>query len=104
MSWTVFWINPARFGPQIGLSATSMLTLVAFIFATTSMVPKLGYFTTLDQFIAGSTILVFLALVQSLTTTYLFSKEKESIALHIDHVCRWAFPLTFAALVVVVFF
>lgn len=104
MSWTVFWISPARFGPQIGLSATSMLTLVAFIFATTNMLPKLGYFTTLDHFIAVSTILVFLALVQSLTTTYLFSKEKEGIALHIDHVCRWAFPLAFAVLVVVVFF
>jgi hypothetical protein len=103
MSWTVFWINPAQFGPQIGLSATSMLTLVAFIFATTNMLPKLGYFTTLDQFMAVSTILVFLALVQSLTTTYLFSKERESIALHVDHVCRWAFPLAFAVLVVVVF-
>jgi hypothetical protein len=104
MSWTVFWISPARFGPQIGLSATSMLTLVAFIFATTNMVPKLGYFTILDEFIVVSTILVFLALVQSLTTTYLFSKGKEKISLHIDHVCRWAFPLAFAAVVVVVFF
>lgn len=104
MSWTVFWISPARFGPQIGLSATSMLTLVAFIFATTNMVPKLGYFTILDEFIAISIVLVFLALVQSLTTTYLFSEGKEKIALHIDHVCRWAFPLAFAALVVVVFF
>jgi len=104
MSWTVFWINPARFGPQIGLSATSMLTLVAFIFATTNMLPKLGYFTILDKFIAVSTILVFLALVQSLSTTYLFSKGKEAIAVHIDHVSRWAFPLAFAALVVVAFF
>jgi hypothetical protein len=102
MSWTVFWINPARFGPQISLSATSMLTLVAFIFATTNMVPKLGYFTILDKFITASTILVFLALVQSLTTTYLFSKDKEAIALHIDHVSRFAFPLTFAALVIIV--
>jgi hypothetical protein len=28
MSWLVFWISPEKFGPQIGLSATSMLTLI----------------------------------------------------------------------------
>jgi hypothetical protein len=78
MSWCVFWINPALYGPQIGLSATSMLTLIAFIFATTNMVPRLGYLTLLDQFIVFSTILVFLALVESLTTIYLVSKEKKN--------------------------
>lgn len=104
MSWTVFWINPAQFGPQIGLSAMSMLTLIAFQFATTNMVPELGYFTTLDEFIAGSTVLVFLALVQSLTTSYLVSQERKLLALRIDRVSRFVFPLVFAALVVVVFF
>jgi hypothetical protein len=104
MSWTVFWINPGQFGPQIGLSATSMLTLIAFQFATTSMVPELGYFTTLDEFITGSTIVVFLALVQSLATSYLVSQEKEALALRIDLLSRYAFPLAFALLVLIVFF
>ena len=100
MSWAVFWINPAQFGPQIGLSATSMLTLIAFIFATTNMVPKLGYFTTLDLFIIGSTILVFLALLQSLTTSYLVSMGHVKLATGGDRICRFAFPLVFAAFVV----
>ncbi len=104
MSFAVFWINPAQFGPQIGLSATSMLTLIAFQFATTKMVPELGYFTILDEFIAGSTILVFLALLQSLTTSYLVSQERQQLALRIDRVCRLVFPLGFAVLVFVVFF
>jgi len=103
MSWTVFWVNPAQFGPQIGLSATSMLTLIAFQFATTSMVPELGYFTTLDEFITGSTILVFLALVESLTTSYLVSQEKEALALRMDRLSRYGFPLVFLVLMLVVF-
>jgi hypothetical protein len=98
MSWCVFWINPAQFGPQIGLSATSMLTLIAFIFATTNMVPELGYFTLLDLFIGGSTILVFLALLESLTTSYLVSQDKTGIAQKIDWACRILFPLAFAAM------
>jgi hypothetical protein len=104
MSFTVFWINPAHFGPQVGLSATSMLTLIAFTFATTNMVPALGYFTTLAEFIAGSTVLVFLALVQSLTTSYLVSLEKQALALRIDRVSRLVFPLGFAVLIVALFF
>ncbi len=102
MSWCVFWIDPAQFGPQIGLSATSMLTLIAFIFATTNMVPKIGYFTTLDLFIVGSMILVFLALLQSLATSYLVSKAHVELANLGDRICRFAFPLVFVALAAIV--
>ncbi len=104
MSWTVFWINPAQFGPQIGMSATSMLTLIAFQFAMTNMLPRLGYFTILDLFTGGATILVFLALFEALTTSYLVSKERKKLALRIDIGCRFVFPLTFVVLIVVVFF
>ncbi len=103
MSWCVFWIAPVHSAAQIGLSATSMLTLIAFIFATTNMVPELGYLTRLDLFIIGSTILVFLALLQSVTTSYLIVRHKEQLTVRIDTVCRVAFPLTFAALVFGVF-
>lgn len=103
MSWSVFWINPAQFGPQIGMSATSMLTLIAFQFAMASILPRLSYFTELDAFIAASTVLVFLALVQALTTSYLVSVERKELALRLDRICRWAFPLAFAGLVILIF-
>ena len=76
----------------------------AFQFATTSMVPKLGYFTTLDEFTTGSTIIVFLALVQSLATSYLVAEGKEALALRMDRLSRYVFPGTFALLILVVFF
>jgi hypothetical protein len=104
MSWCVFWINPALYGPQIGLSTTSMLTLIAFIFATTNMVPRLGYLTLLDRFIVGSTVLVFLALLESLTTIYLVSKEKKELAMRIDNMSRFVFPIVFGTIIVTVFF
>ncbi len=103
MSWCVFWIDPAAFGTQLGLSATAMLTLIAFIFATTNMVPALGYFTLLDFFIGGATILVFLALLESLLTSYLVTLEKNNLAQRIDRVCRALFPLSFAGIAALVF-
>ena len=81
-----------------------MLTLIAFIFATTEMVPKLGYLTLLDRFIAGSTILVFLALLESLTTIYLVSQEKKELAMRIDNISRFVFPITFGVTCVATLF
>ncbi len=72
-----------------------MLTLIAFMFATTNMLPKLGYFTTLDVFITGSIILVFLALVESVTTGYLVSRERTELAIRVDQFARVVFPLVF---------
>lgn len=98
MSFTVFWVNPERFGPQIGLSATSMLTLIAFQFALTTVLPRLGYFTVMDRLIFGSTVLVFLALVEATVTTALVSHDRVALAQRLDRICRWLFPLAFAVL------
>jgi len=103
MSWAVFWISPIQFGPQIGLSATAMLTLIAFQFALVSVLPKLAYFTVLDEFIAGSTILVFLALVEAVLAVSLVAADKKAMALRMDAICRWAFPLTYGFLILAVF-
>ena len=68
------------------------------------VVPKLGYFTALDHFIIGSTLLVFLALIQSLTTSYLVSIDQVKWATLGDRICRFVFPLVFAALVTALFY
>jgi len=95
MSWAVFWISPERYGPQIGLSATAMLTLIAFQFFVASALPKLSYFTILDELVVGSTTLVFLTLVQAMVTAYLVMNGRAERAKRIDVHCRWLFPLLF---------
>ena len=98
MSFLVFWINPERFGPQIGLSATSMLTLIAFQFALTTTLPKVSYLTLMDQLILGSTVLVFGSLLMATITSALVATEKSALAFQIEHVCRWLFPLALVAI------
>jgi len=99
MSWCVFWIDPAQFGTQIGLSATSVLTMVAFIFATTNMLPRLGYFTMLDSYVLGATIFVFVALLESLVTGYLTTRGRKVLANRIDQFSRFFFPSVFVLLI-----
>ncbi len=79
-----------------------MRALIAFIFATTNMVPKLGYVTRLDLFIIGSTILVFLALVQSVFTSCVVASDRKGVSFRLDRVCRVSFPLTFVVFMAVV--
>ncbi|MEP3331672.1 hypothetical protein [Sedimentitalea sp.] len=98
MSWMVFWIDAKEFGTQLGLSATAVLTMIAFIFATTNMLPRLGYFTLLDRYIAVATIFVFAALLQCLATGYFATRGRAQIADRIDVVSRAVFPLAFAGL------
>ncbi len=103
MSWSIFYIPSTEFGTQMGLSASSVLTLIAFIFATTNMLPRLGYLTALDLYIMGATVLVFLALLQGLITGYLAAKNHTQLAARIDLVSRFVFPLLFLAVCIKIY-
>jgi hypothetical protein len=95
MSWACFWIDPENSGTQIGVASTSMLTLIAYRFAIDSYVPKVSYTTRLDEFIFMSTVVVFIALVQVVTTSMLFHCNKVPLARKIDIISRIFFPLVF---------
>jgi len=100
MSWSVFWIDPSAFGPQIGAATASMLTLIAYRFALGGMVPKISYFTRMDVFITGATMMVFFALLQAITTSRLATADRQRLAQRMDDVCRWFFPAAFVFLCV----
>ena len=103
MSWAVFWIDPVAHGPQIGVTITSMLTLMAYRVAMAQFLPNLPYLTRLDRFITGSTILVFFAMVQEVATIRMVRKKHPNLARRTDQFSRKAFPLAFALLVLVAF-
>ncbi len=93
MSWAVFWVPAHRYEFQIGLGATSMLTLIAFQLSMSTYLPRLGYFTTADQLIAWATVLVFLAIFNAVATGVLVNSGREAVAARLDRLCRWIFPL-----------
>jgi hypothetical protein len=103
MSWCAFWMDPSQFGAQVGLSATAVLTLIAFIFATTNMLPRLGYFTRLDFYVGGATILVFLGLVHSMLTGFLVSTGQSGRATRIKNVSSTLYLGVFVVFSVLVF-
>lgn len=98
MSWVVFWIDPLEGGVQISVATTAMLTLIAYRFSTDNLVPKVSYLTRMDDFILGSTLLIFATLIQVLVTSTMANKGQVETALKIDKWSRFLFAGAFMAL------
>jgi gamma-aminobutyric acid receptor subunit beta len=99
MSWAVFWMDPLNVASNVGISITSMLTLIAYRFSADTILPRLSYLTSLDYFILASTILVFLSLVQNLSTSALTKHGKTKQSYKLDLCCRIGFPLIFVIII-----
>ena len=98
MSWAVFWIDPKLVPPQIGISTSAVLTLIAFLFSLAYTLPRLSYLTRADRFVMGATVLVFFAFGEALLSTGLAGRGREETALRIDRLSRLVFPTVFAAI------
>ena len=103
MSWVVFWIAPEHVGPRLSVAVTSMLTLVAYRFLLGQGLPPVSYLTRLDYFLLGSTILVFIALIQVALTSAMNEKRDQARSDRINKLSRWAFPAVFLVLFAVLF-
>lgn len=99
MSWAVFWMDPLNVASNVGISITSMLTLIAYRFSADTILPRLSYLTSLDYFILASTFLVFLSLAQNLTTSALAKHGKMKQSRRLDLCCRFGFPLIFILII-----
>lgn len=104
MSWAVFWIDPDQLGIQIGVASTSILTLIAFLFSLSSVLPPISYLTRMDFFVFSSLVLVFLAFAEAMTTCTLAVKGRMPVGRRIDARARWIFPGTFAIILAIFLF
>jgi hypothetical protein len=103
MSWLVFWIEPTEGGTQISVAVTSMLTLIAYQFLVSGLLPPVSYMTRLDGFILAATLIVFALLIEVIVTARLAATDRLKLARRIDIACRVAFPLAFVSLLGIVF-
>jgi len=97
MGMIPFWIEHS-IEARVGLSATSILTLIAFRFAMSQMVPPLPYLTRLDAFVLTVTLLVFLALIAVAAVSYLGSRGRTRAAERVDLVARVSLPVALVLL------
>lgn len=103
MAGGVFWIDPSHIAPQVSLAATSMLTMIAYRFAVSTLVPQIPYLTRLDKFTSAASILILAALLEAVTTSHLSGRGNLTVARRIDVVSRWLYGLATVFVIVRVF-
>ncbi len=87
MSWLPRWLDPEQAGTNIGIATSSFLTLVAYLFAITVLLPRVSYVTRMDRFILLSTLTVFAGLLQTAANTMLVKRRKKVLVERTD---RWS--------------
>jgi len=100
MSWSAFWMTIGDVGPKLAMGASSMLTLIAYRFYLSGLVPKISYMTRMDYFVMGSTALVFATLVGTLLINNLHQHGRNEAAHKVQLWSRIAFPAVIVVLVI----
>jgi len=100
MAWSVFSLDHTQLGPRIGVSTASIFTLIAFQLSLGRLLPPIAYLTRADMFVLGTSVLVFLALAETITISRLNAAGRQETSRKVDQVAR---PL-YAALFLVVAF
>ncbi|QDT68772.1 Proton-gated ion channel precursor [Planctomycetes bacterium MalM25] len=103
MSWLPRWIDPEQSGTNIGISTSAFLTLVAYLFAITVLLPRVSYITRMDRFILLSTLTVFAGLIQTVFNTALLRHERKRWVERIDSWSRVAYPIMLVLVLTVSF-
>jgi len=100
MSWAAFFINGKHVGVRFGVATSAILTIVTLRFVISNLLPRLPYMTRMDFFTVGSTLLVFLALIAVVLTSFLDGLHKEGIAKKIDMGARFLFPISYLVMLI----
>jgi hypothetical protein len=93
MSWVPRWLPVSETGTNVGIAATSVLTLVAYLFATALLLPPVSYLTRMDNFILSSNVIVFAGLLQTVLTSALVKNPDSRAAEWVNRASRLIYPL-----------
>lgn len=93
ISWVVFWMSSDGLGRRAGITATGMLTVIAYQFIIAGMLPRFPYLTILDKVTLLALVLIALTMLENLATARLAEEQRARF----DQASRIAFPLALAA-------
>lgn len=102
MIWSIFWVDIDSLADRLNVAFVGVLTIVAYQFVVIDNMPRMSYLTLTDVILLISFVTMSLTIPQSLVIYGLVRNGEEARAQRIDHVCRWAFPLSYMALLAVV--
>ena len=82
MSWVSFYLDRASAPARTGLGVTTVLTMVTLMGSVNSSLPKISYMKALDIYLAVCFFMVFGALLEYATVSYVGKRIKINIRRH----------------------
>jgi len=102
MIWSIFWVDIDSLADRLNVAFVGVLTIVAYQFVVIDNMPRMSYLTLTDVILLISFVTMSLTIPQSLVIYGLVRRGEEQRAQRIDHISRWAFPLSYIALLAAV--
>lgn len=103
LSFSVFWMDRASLGDRLSVSFVGILTGVAFQITMSEHLPAIAYVTLMHGFLSLSFVTMCATVLVNLRVSVLDKRGESARGDRIDGRCRWAFPLAYLSLIVVLF-
>jgi hypothetical protein len=102
LSWSVFWMSRSTLADRMDVSFIGILTIVAYQITISELMPRISYMTILTAFLIISFLTMCASVVVNLAIGRIDGQGHFALGDRVDQVCRWAFPLVYAVLVLVI--
>jgi hypothetical protein len=102
--WAVFWMDTKALSDRLNISFIGILSVIAYQFLVEGEMPDIDYLTFTDGFLLISFSILFSTVLESLIVYWFVKTNKDNIAKNIDIFSRVAFPLTYIAFIVFLYF
>jgi len=101
LTWSVFWMDRESLGSRMDISFIGILTVVAFQIVVSDRMPRISYFTIMSAFMYVSYLTLAASVVVNLRVSALDRRGEAARGNHLDRTCRWLFPASYVAALLV---
>ncbi|AIT09239.1 hypothetical protein LO80_04115 [Candidatus Francisella endociliophora] len=102
--WAVFWMDTKALSDRLNIAFIGILSVIAYQFLVEGEMPDIDYLTFTDGFLLISFSILFSTVLESLIVYWFVKTNKQDIAKQIDIFSRAAFPLTYIAFIIFLYF
>lgn len=95
LSFSVFWMERSSLGDRISVSFIGILTGVTYQIVMSDALPRISYVTMMHGFLNLSFLTMCATVAVNLVVGALDKQGKSELGDRIDRHCRWAFPLAY---------
>ena len=99
LTWVVFWLHKQSVSDRVQILFTGILSVVAYYIIIQDSIPKISYLTLIDIFVIESFLILSASVILTLVIGKLDEHGKKELGNRLDKVSRWAFPTTYAILI-----